>query len=264
VTETLQAILLAVVQGVTEFLPISSSAHLILPAQLLGWPDQGLAFDVAVHVGSLFAVIAYFRRDLLQLAVGSLQSLHERRLNRSATMVLYLMAATIPAGVAGILLKDIVATELRTVQVIAVTTLMFGLLLGFADRRGGGTASLGWSSVCLIGVAQALAIVPGTSRSGITMTAALLCGLGREEAARFSFLLSIPIIAAAGLLQVLELSKASAPVDWTIIIGGTLISGITAYLCVRWFLALIGRVGFMPFVIYRLLLGAVLMWVAYG
>ncbi len=188
-------------------------------------------------------------------------------INRSSTMVLFLVVATIPAGVAGLLLKDIVATELRTVQVIAVTTLVFALLLGFADRRSSvkatTTAALDWRSVCMIGLAQALAIVPGTSRSGITMTAALLCGLGREEAARFSFLLSIPIIAAAGLLQTLELSGASAPVDWTMIICGGLVSAVTAYLCVRWFLSLIGRIGFMPFVIYRLALGSVLVWIGW-
>jgi undecaprenyl-diphosphatase len=263
VTETMQAIVLAVIQGLTEFLPISSSAHLILPPLLLGWQDQGLAFDVAVHVGSLVAVVVYFRHDLSQLVSGSWQSIQQGVLNSSSRMLLFLIVATIPAGLAGIVFKDVVAGDLRALMVIAISTLVFGVLLGLADRLGGGRAQLFWGNVCLIGLAQALAIIPGTSRSGITMTAALFCGLGREEAARFSFLLSIPIIAAAGLLQGLELAGSGATVDWSLILTATLVSAVTAYLCVRWFLALIGTMGFMPFVLYRVALGLLLLWLAW-
>ncbi|MCY4427376.1 MAG: undecaprenyl-diphosphatase, partial [Halieaceae bacterium] len=163
-------------------------------------------------------------------------------------------------GLAGILAADLVSTELRNTKVIAITTLLFGLLLGYADRRGSGDAGLSWRKVLWIGMAQALAVVPGTSRSGVTMTAALLCGLGRREAARFSFLLSIPIIAVAGLLQAVELSSNAVAVEWSLLLLATLLSALTAYLCVRWFIALIERVGFMPFLLYRVVLGLLLIW----
>ena len=259
-TDWPQAVVLALVQGLTEFLPVSSAAHLILSTRLLGWPDQGLAFDVAVHVGSLLAVVAYFRRDLMELAHGCRDSVRQRRLLPPARMVCYLAVATIPAGLAGLLAADLVSTELRNTKVIAITTLLFGLLLGFADRRGSGDSGLSWRKVLWIGMAQALAILPGASRSGVTMTAALLCGLGRREAARFSFLLSIPIIAAAGLLQAVELSSSGAAVEWSLMLLATLLSALTAYVCVRWFIALIERVGFMPFVLYRVALGLLLIW----
>ncbi len=263
VSETLRALALALIQGLSEFLPVSSAAHLILPAQLLGWPDQGLAFDVAVHVGSLLAVLAYFRRDLAELASGGARALRRRRMNDSARLLCYLAAGTVPVGLAGLLARDVVAGELRDTAVIAVATIFFGALLGLADRLGGGDKPLSWRAVCAIGAAQALAIIPGASRSGVTMTAALFCGLGREAAARFSFLLAIPAISLAGAFQLWQLLLSGAPVDWRMLALGTLAAAVAAYLCVYWFLALIGRVGFMPFVIYRLLLGGVLLLVAW-
>ena len=216
-----QVVVLALIQGITEFLPISSSAHLILPAQLLGWPDQGLAFDVAVHVGTLAAVLWYFRGDLHTLAVAW--------------------------G--------------RSCLVIAITTIVFGLLLGVADRRGSrrnSLADLNWRGALWIGLAQALALIPGTSRSGITMTAALALGFDRVAAARFSFLLSIPIITLSGLFKGVALLCVKQ-VPWASIGLATGISALTAYLCIRVFLNVINRVGMMPFVWYRLLLGGVLL-----
>jgi undecaprenyl-diphosphatase len=255
------AFVLAVVQGLTEFLPISSSAHLILPSQLLGWDDQGLAFDVAVHVGSLFAVMLYFRKDLVQLAAGGCRTLNGGGWNADSDMILWLFLATLPVSVAGLLLEGLVEAELRSILVIAITTLGFGLLLGWADsRRHAQRKSLSLRIALIVGCAQMLAIVPGTSRSGITMTAALMCGLDRETAARFSFLLSIPVIAAAGVLKTMELLSSSSPVSWSVLIGGALVSSLTAYLCISWFLRLVERVGFMPFVIYRCILGMVLLW----
>ena len=266
-TDWLQAVLLALVQGLTEFLPVSSAAHLILPSQLLGWPDQGLAFDVAVHVGSLLAVVAWLRRDLAQLLVDCRQSISQRRLNPGSRMVLYLAVATLPVGLAGLLAADLVAGQLRSIWVIASTTLVFGLLLGFADlrgrRRGIDSAGLTWRSVLWIGLAQALAIVPGTSRSGVTMTMALLCGLGRREAARFSFLLAIPVIAAAGLQQALELGRGEVVMEWGQLLLATLTSALAAYACIGAFLALIERVGFLPFAVYRVLLALLLFGIAW-
>jgi undecaprenyl-diphosphatase len=257
--EFLRVIVLAILQGLTEFLPISSSAHLILPARILGWDDQGLSFDVAVHVGSLLAVIGYFRRDLWELLRGSAGALLERRWNSQAHMVACLGVASLPVGLAGLLLQDFVALHARSVLVIAAATIGFGLLLGFADTRGGRGTGLTFHGALWIGVAQALAIIPGTSRSGITMTAALLWGLDRQQAARFSFLLSIPVILAAGTLQTVELLQSPAFVQWDQLLLAVTVSAITAYLTIGWFLRLLDRLGFLPFVIYRCALGLVLL-----
>lgn len=260
-TDMFQAIVLAIIQGLTEFLPISSSAHLILPAQLLGWPDQGLVFDVAVHVGSLLAVVTYFRGELRVLGAGGLRWLCGGGWNSDAALILWLALATVPAGILGLLFNDFVAANLRSMLVIAATTIVFGLLLGWADARATGGSTLSLRSALIIGAAQALAIIPGTSRSGITMTAALFCGLNRETAARFSFLLSIPIIAAAGLLQVRELAAHDVGIAWSLLALATLVSGLTAFACIAFFMRVVERIGFMPFVIYRVLLGLFLIYV---
>lgn len=256
-----QALVLAVLQGATEFLPISSSAHLVLPTLVLGWPDQGLAFDVAVHLGTLTAVVWYFRHDLLDLAVGALRGLREGRINDELREIAFLAVATVPAVVAGLLMKDRM-DALRTLPVIATTTLLFALLLWIADRRvqrdAAGSVRT-WGVVLGVGLAQAVALVPGTSRSGITITAGLLLGLSRAAAARFSFLLSIPVIAGAALLQVLDLAASSEPVPWSLLAVATLVAALSAYACVALFLALIERIGLLPFVLYRLALGAVLL-----
>lgn len=259
----LQAFLLALIQGVTEFLPISSSAHLILPSQVLGWPDQGLAFDVAVHLGTLMAVVSYYRRDLFAMTAGAWQGMHERRMNADLKLGLLVVLATIPAIVAGVLGKDLIETQLRSAMVIVVTTLFFGALLWLADIRGARSKtlmSLGWRDALLVGIAQALALVPGTSRSGITMTAALFLGYQREQAARFSFLLSIPVILGAATLKLKDLLESPIPVDWLQLALGFAVSAITAYLAIVFFLRLLDRLGMLPWVIYRFVLGAVLLW----
>jgi undecaprenyl-diphosphatase len=174
-------------------------------------------------------------------------------------MVACLAVASIPVGLAGLLLQDFVALHLRSVLVIAAATIGFGLLLGFADKRGGRGAGLTFQAALWIGFAQALAIIPGTSRSGITMTAALLCGLDRQQAARFSFLLSIPVILAAGVLQTAELVQSPVLVQWGQLLLAVTVSAITAYLTIGWFLRLLDRLGFLPFVIYRCALGLVLL-----
>lgn len=252
---------LSLVQGLTEFLPISSSAHLVLPSQLLGWPDQGLAFDVAVHLGTLAAVLLYFRRDFLLLGQGALRQLGGRS-SQHGRLAWLLVLATLPAVAAGALLNDLVEQHLRSMLVIALTTLGFGLLLGWADwqrtevRR---TRHLTLKDSLIIGGAQALALIPGTSRSGITMTAGLMLGLSRRAAARFSFYLSAPLILAAATYKTLELLQADQAAPWSDMALGLVLSGLSAYLCIHLFLTWISRVGMLPFVIYRLLLGGVLL-----
>jgi len=262
-----QAVFLAVLQGLTEFLPISSSAHLLLPSLLLGWADQGLAFDVAVHVGTLSAVLFYYREDLLRMANRWVRSLAGAPPCEDSRMVWYLGLATIPAGLAGLFGGDFIEENLRTLPLIATTTLVFGILLGIADRRAahsGPGRPLGLAVALLVGLSQALAPVPGVSRSGITMTAALLLGMNRQASARFSFLLSIPIITSAGLLMVFDLAGGDQAVNWFLMGVGAVVSGIAAYLCIATFLRLLDKVGFMPFVYYRIGLAGVLyfLWLA--
>lgn len=257
----IQATLLALLQGITEFLPISSSAHLILLPVVAEWEDQGLAFDVAVHVGSLAAVVAYFRRELVAMSRDWLASVVQRRTVGESRLAWAVLWGTVPVGLAGLIFKGFIEGELRGPLVIATTTVVFGLALWWADTRGRGQRdehALRWRDVLIVGLAQAIALIPGTSRSGITMTAGLMVGLSREAAARFSFLLSIPVIILAGGLKGVDLATAARPVDWSVIAVGTAMSAASAYLCITAFLAVIQRIGMLPFVIYRLVLGAVL------
>jgi len=256
--DLIQIIVLALVQGLTEFLPVSSSAHLVLVAPVMGWPDQGLAFDIAVHVGTLGAVVVYFRQRLFQLAMGALRRGEEQR------EVMYLGVATLPAVTAGLLLSDWLQSWARAPEVIMVTTLLFGLLLGYADRKGGREVQITLGIALIIGLFQVLALVPGTSRSGITITAALLLGVSRSEAARFSFLMSIPIIAGASLLLIKDAIESGLPwiwLDWSIGAGVALLSALA---CIKLFMAWVERIGMMPFVWYRIALSAVLgLWLFY-
>ena len=265
--ETIQIIVLAIIQGLTEFLPVSSSAHLILAPHVMGWPDQGLAFDVAVHVGTLAAVVWYFRREVTDLTRDWFSSLAQKRQVGDSWLAWAVIVATIPAGLAGVLGKDFVEGGLRSPPVIAAATLLFGLLLWFADatgRRLRDEHTISLPDAIVIGLMQALALIPGTSRSGITITAALMLGLTREAAARFSFLLSIPLILAAGLLKTKDLLALPVSVDWNAIVWGVLLSAFSAYLCIHGFLALLRRIGMLPFILYRLLLGGFLLWFFWG
>lgn len=262
--ELIQIVILALVQGLTEFLPISSSAHLILFPALSGWEDQGLAFDVAVHVGTLSAVVWYFRKELAVMLRDWFASLLQRRRVGDSNLAWAVGFGTIPVGLAGLLFKDVVETSLRSPLVIAGATIVFGLLLWWADaqsRRVRDEHTIGWRDVVVIGVAQAIALIPGTSRSGITMTAGLMMGLTRAGAARFSFLLSIPVILLAGGLNTLELVESPLPVDWNSLFLGVVLSAISAYLCITLFLKALERIGMFPFVLYRLVLGVVLLWI---
>jgi len=262
--DLVQAFWLAVIQGITEFLPISSSGHLILMPQVFGWPDQGLAFDVAVHVGALGAVVFYFRQELRVLMREWGLSIAKREMTNEGRLAWAVAFGTLPAGIAGLFLNDLIELYMRSPIIIAWATIGFGLLLWVADHFAKHRITeyeLGWGGIMFIGFAQALALIPGTSRSGITMTAGLMLGMKRTATARFSFLLSIPLILAAGSLKGKELVESALPVDWTAIAVGTALSAITAYLCIHFFLQLIERIGMLPFVIYRLLLGVVLLWI---
>ncbi len=259
--DLMQIIALAILQGLTEFLPISSSAHLILLPIIAHWQDQGLTFDVAVHVGTLSAVVIYFRHTLYRLTVDLVQSAQKRKLVGDSKLAWAILFGTIPVSLAGLVLGDIVESHLRHPLIIAATTIIFGVLLGWSDWRGKRQRKeyqLNWQDVLIIGIAQSIALIPGTSRSGITMTAGLILGLSREAAARFSFLLSIPVIFLAGSLKTIELIRADVGTDWFAIIAGMLLSASSAYLCIHLLLKLLEKIGMWPFVIYRLLLGIVL------
>ena len=225
-----------------------------------------LAFDVAVHLGTLMAVMTYYRRDLFAMIGGAGQAVTQRTMNDDLKLGLLVVLATIPAVLFGFLGDDWIERELRSALVIAVTTLVFGALLWAADafgKRQFSLVRLGVIGAIFIGLAQALALIPGTSRSGITITAALALGYQREDAARFSFLLSIPVILGAGLLKTKDLIEQQVAVDWGLMALGAVVSAITAYLTIVFFIRLLERIGMLPFVVYRLILGiALLAWLA--
>ena len=258
--ETIQILFLSLMQGFTEFLPISSSAHLILVPKLLGWEDQGLAFDVALHVGSLLAVLYYFKLEILAIVKDILSSIKLRKNVGESMLGWAVLIGTIPVGLAGLSFNDFISNTLRTPQVIAVTTIIFGLALFFSDRKVGNKNEneIGLKATILIGIAQAVALIPGTSRSGITITAALFLGFSRVASARFSFLLSIPVIILAGGLKTLELIETKTVVVWNELFLGVALSGVSAYICIYLFLKLISKSSMLPFVIYRLILGVYL------
>lgn len=259
--DSLQILLLAIVQGVTEFLPISSSGHLILLPHLFGWTDQGLVFDVAVHAGTLIAVLVYFRNEVWRMLRAWSGTLLGAEASEDSRLAWWVIIATLPAVLAGLLLQGLVESGLRSAWVIAFASIGFGLLLWYADatsRPKRNEYQLGLRDVLIIGGMQALALIPGTSRSGITMTAALMLGLTRQSAARFSFLLAMPLIFASGVLQTSRLVAEGQPVAWFELLAGALLSALFAGLCIHYFLRLIDRIGMLPFVIYRVLLGLVI------
>ena len=266
-------IILALIQGLTEFLPISSSGHLILPSQLLGWPDQGPLIDVMAHFGSLFAVLLYFRRDVLDILRGGLDLL-QRKLNTNSALALNLIISTPPALLLGFLLASKGWDDmLRSPEIIACTTIIFGVLLWLSDVKAKSdkpVKDLSWGGAVTLGLAQSLALIPGTSRSGITMTAGRSLGLSREASARFSMLMSLPVIGAGGLYAMYKLISSeplthSATAQSATLMNGLVVAGlsfVTAYACIAIFMKWVGRIGFFPFMIYRLLLGAgLLIWI---
>ena len=266
-----EAAVLGLIQGVTEFLPISSSAHLILTSRLLGWQDQGLHFDMAANSGSLLALIAYFRNDLRSLLgawIASLSAYRPRaksgktgKMSDEARLVWLLGIATVPVALAGLLGQDLVAGVARSALLIASTSILFGLLLGVADRKSPeresiDLAQIGLRVALIIGAAQALALIPGTSRSGITITAALLLGLARPIAARFSFLLAIPVgllVAAKDLVDMVAGGELWGELPALGI--GFAASAVSAYLVIGWLLRWVKQRTLTVFVVYRIVLG---------
>ena len=260
----IQIIVLSLIQGLTEFLPVSSSAHLILGSKVFSWPDQGLVFDVATHLGTLLAVLVYFRKDIWNMIRPWLGTGKGDEASRQ--LGLTLIIASIPAIIAGGLLHAWVESALRDTRVIAFSTIGFGLLLWWADARFARNRRLNdmtMKSGFIIGLAQMLALVPGTSRSGITITAGRMLGFSADGAARFSFLLSIPIIAVAGAYGVLRMVLNDTSIDWFQFGLAIVLSALAGWLCIAAFLVLLQRVGLLPFVIYRLALGVVLLWIAF-
>lgn len=261
----LQILVLALVQGITEFLPISSSAHLILVPHLFGWQDQGLHFDVAVNTGTLLAVMLYFRRELLGVTRAGLASLTEspRRWGPEARLGWAVLLATIPVGVCGLLFYDAIATSLRSPVVIAVDSILFGLLLWWADRAGSrrrGIGELRWRDGVVVGLAQALALLPGTSRSGVTMTAGLASGLDRPGAAHFSMLLAVPVsllAAAKDLWELVQAPPATSEILSLLLAGA--VAAVSAYAVIGWLLRWLHSQSFTVFVVYRVLLGLVIL-----
>ncbi len=260
----LQVVVLAIVQGLTEFLPISSSGHLVLVPHAFGWSDQGLAFDVAVHFGSLIAVLVFFRRDIAALLRGAMQLLGARIGSIESRMALGIGLGTIPAALAGLLFAGWIEANLRSPAVIVLTLSGYAILMIVADRFGRRTRDITGirvSDALLIGITQALALVPGTSRSGVTITAAMALGFERQDAARFSFLLAVPVILLATGFELGGLLVTDAPVSWGPLGIAALISGIVAYLSIDFFMRFVSRIGLLPFAIYRLALAAVIVYV---
>ncbi len=258
-----QAVVLGLVQGLTEFLPVSSSGHLILVPRVFGWPDQGLAFDAALHLGTLAALVAYFRGELLDLATGGMS-------RRVGALV---VAATIPAGLAALAFGTAIEANLRMPLLIASTTAFWGIVMWIADRRAAATPAPGasparpvdplervsWTQGLSVGVAQMLALVPGTSRSGITITTGLFAGLDRATAARYSFMLGIPITAAAGLKKTLDLARGGLPTGESgPLVVGILVSFVSGWFAVWFLVTYLKRRSLVPFVVYRLALAAVI------
>lgn len=259
-----QVFILAVVQGLTEFLPVSSSAHLILFPKLFGWQDQGLAFDVAIHVGTLCAVIAYFRHELVLMIKDWGRSISGGPSTINSRLAWAIAIGTIPVGMAGLIFNNLIATQMRAIWIITVTTLVFGILLGIVyltAKQQRDEYTLRLRDIILIGCAQAIALIPGTSRSGITLTAGLFVGLTRQAAARYSFLLSIPVILLAGGLEGYKLLYSDVTYNYQALVFGFLVAAVSGYLCIDLFLRLLQRFGVIPFVIYRLTLGITLLFI---
>lgn len=256
-----QIFVLAVIQGLTEFLPISSSAHLILVPILTGWVDQGISFDIAVHFGTLIAVALYFQKEIRAMSYDSFQTMKGHEPTAASKQAFFIICATIPVCIVGFLAHDIIAEHLRSPRVIAWATIFFGFLLLLSDKlQTNRMTQVGFNKAMVMGCAQVLALIPGTSRSGITLTAGLSMGLTRHVAARFSFLMAIPVIFIAMSYEILKLMKSNESVAWVGLGTSAFFSFLFALLSIHFFLKLIDQLGMTPFVIYRFLLGGLLLY----
>lgn len=258
-----QAFILGAIQGITEFLPISSSGHLILVPELFGWPDQGVAFDVAVHVATLGAILVVFSKDVKTILVGMIGS-RNREEGRVGWLILI---ATIPAVLVGLFLGDQIETTFRSAEAVAVSLAFWGVVLAVADlyasRRSkrvvNSMKNMSIGKAIVIGVAQAVALIPGTSRSGITISAGLFSGLDRLQAARFSFLLAIPSIMGAAVLTAVDVTQSGTSIDPLMLLVGFISAFIFGILSIRFLLRLIAKTSYAWFTAYRLLLAATIL-----
>lgn len=255
----LYILVLAALQGFTEFLPISSSAHLVLAPKFMGAQDQGILIDVALHVGTLMAILVYYRRDIWGMAVAVLKW----QPGPSRNLGIYIVLATLPALAFGLAVRHFFPEGIRSVEVITATTLFFGILMGVADRTGVQEKKIGeitLKQALIVGCAQALALIPGTSRSGVTMTAARFMGFTRVDAARFSFLLGAPAIAAAGFVSFLEIFQSETPGLWRDSLAAAGLSFLFSMAAIHFMMRWLARFGLLPFVVYRILLGLALLF----
>lgn len=255
----LQAVVLGVVQGVTEFLPVSSSGHLLLVPAILGWPEQALAFDVAVHVATLFAVVVALREDIWQVGSRAVKTAGPER-----SLIVKIIIATIPAALVAFAFGDLLDLA-RTPLVVGGALIFWGVLLGVMDYFAQGRkptliAQTSWRDALLLGAAQALALIPGTSRSGVTVTTGLALGLSRETAARFSFLLAIPAIAGAGVLTAIDSMQNGLDVEVLPLVVGFISAMLSGLLAIRLFLYIAKRASLMSFAVYRVLVGILILW----
>ncbi|WP_033251317.1 undecaprenyl-diphosphate phosphatase [Kitasatospora phosalacinea] len=255
------AAVLGLVQGLTEFLPVSSSAHLRVFSALVGWDDPGAAFTAVTQLGTESAVLLYFRKDIGAIVKAWTLSLFraEWRRDQNARLGWYVIAGTLPIGILGKLFQDTIETTLRDLRLIGTTLIVFGVVLAVADRsravrNARPISSLSFKHALVYGGAQSLALIPGVSRSGGTISAGLFLGYSREAAARYSFLLAIPAVLASGGLELLKIGDGPAP-DWGPTVLATLIAFAVGYAAIAWFLKYISHNSFTPFVVYRILLG---------
>jgi undecaprenyl-diphosphatase len=254
-----EAVIMGIVQGLGEFLPISSSAHLVLTPWVFNWKDPGLSFDVALHLGTLVAVLAFFWKDWVVLTLEGLRG----GKSPQGRMFWYLVAATVPGAAFGYLFEDYIATVFRNPMLIGILLIVMGIILYLADKLSPswkGLYQMGLKESLLIGLSQAFALIPGVSRSGITMTAGRLLGLDRETAARFSFLLSTPIILGAGILNMRNLTPADLTFPF---IAGVVVSALVGFSAIKFLLKFLINNNFTIFVVYRFILGAAIILLAF-
>jgi len=263
--DVLQAIILGLVQGLTEFLPISSTAHLRAVPALVGWPDPGAAFSAVVQLGTLLAVLVYFFSDLVGIARAWIIGVFKKKPfdDAKARMGWIIIIGTLPIGVAGLVFQETIETTLRSLWVVAAALIGFAAVMGLAEAvcsRRRTSEQVDWLDGAIIGLAQALALIPGASRSGVTITAGLFVGLTRTEAARFSFLLSVPAVAASGLFEAIKLARGElGPVCWSSVLIATLAAAVSGYLAIAGLISFLKRRSTLVFIVYRLLVGGAIM-----
>jgi undecaprenyl-diphosphatase len=261
VIDLLKAVVLGVIQGLTEFLPISSSAHLRIFPELFGWGDPGAAFTAVIQIGTELAVLIYFRKDIWRIGSAWARSIFqpEYRGTLDARMGWFIIVGSLPIVVAGVLLKDVIENDFRNLWVIGTTLIVLGIVLGVADRIGRTDRTLGkltLKDAVLMGLAQALAVVPGVSRSGATLSMGRFLGFDREAATRFAFLLAIPAVVGAGVFELKEIPHGHNDFGWGPTITATVVSFVVGYAAIAWLLRYVSTRSYLPFVIYRIVLGA--------